>query len=81
LINHEAALAVIPEMLAPDAKTRRKAFELIRQVLDTEDAARLARVARFFGVDEGKTEGLSGVRHHQSGCSPARRPTASRASY
>jgi hypothetical protein len=56
LIDTEAALAAIPAMLPPDAKTRRKAFELIKTALSArgkttaEDARRLGEVARLFGV-------------------------------
>ena len=63
LIDQEAALAAIPSMLPPDADTRIKAFDLIRQVLaargtfSAEDSARLDEVARLFGIDEG---GISG---------------------
>ncbi len=63
LIDHEAALAAIPSMLPPDAETRLKAFDLIRQVLaargafSPEDSARLSEVARLFGIDEGGITG------------------------
>ncbi|HEY7244937.1 MAG TPA: DUF3141 domain-containing protein [Xanthobacteraceae bacterium] len=58
LIDAEAALAAIPSMLPPDAKTRRKAFELIKEVmsargeLSAEDKERLLRVARLFELPE-----------------------------
>ena len=73
LINQEAALAAIPRMLPNDAKARRNAFELIRRVLgvrgalSTEDAARLAEVARLFGLDEGEPPGPSRVRRPPKG--------------
>jgi hypothetical protein len=50
-------------MLPPNADTRIKAFDLIRQVLaargtfSAEDSARLDEVARLFGIDE---DGISG---------------------
>jgi hypothetical protein len=58
LIDTEAALAAIPSMLPPDAETRRKAFDLVKQALgarggfSTEDGKRIGEVARLFGVDE-----------------------------
>jgi hypothetical protein len=58
LIDQEAALASIPSMLPPDAETRTKTFDLIRQVLSargelsTEDSARLAQVGRLFGIGD-----------------------------
>jgi Protein of unknown function (DUF3141) len=66
LIDHEAAIAAIPSMLPPDAETRLKAFDLIRQVLaargtfSAEDSARLDEVARLFGIDEGGISGPAG---------------------
>jgi hypothetical protein len=61
LVDPEAALAAIPSMLPPDADTRRKAFDLIKQALrargefSTGDNERMLRVARAFGVDEAST--------------------------
>jgi hypothetical protein len=59
LIDQEAALAAIPEMIVrADADTRSKAFALIKQVLlargelSAETSRRLAEVARLFGVKE-----------------------------
>jgi len=58
LIDTEAALAAIPSMLPADGKTRRKAFEFIREVisargeLSAEDKERLLRVARLFELLE-----------------------------
>jgi hypothetical protein len=58
LLDTEAALAAIPSMLPADAKTRRKGFELIKEVmsargeLSAEDKERLLRVARLFELPE-----------------------------
>ena len=58
LIDKEAALAAIPSMLPADAETRRKAFDLISEVLSArgEIVGRgqeaTGRVARLFGVDD-----------------------------
>ncbi len=58
LTDEEAALAAIPSMLPPEADTRRKAFDLIKQVmsvrgeLSAEDKERTVRVARLFGLEE-----------------------------
>jgi pimeloyl-ACP methyl ester carboxylesterase len=58
LIDPEAALAAIPQMLPPDTQTRRTAFGLIRQVLaargemSAQDRKRMSEVAQLFGVDE-----------------------------
>jgi hypothetical protein len=58
LLDTEAALAAIPTMLPADAKTRRKGFELIKEVmsargeLSAEDKERLLRVARLFELPE-----------------------------
>jgi pimeloyl-ACP methyl ester carboxylesterase len=57
LIDEEAALAAIPSMLPPDQESRRKAFDLIEQVLSArgalsaEDKKRLNVIARLFGVE------------------------------
>ena len=59
LVDREAALATIPSMLPPDAKTRLKAFDLIKQAMgargefSSDDIKRLDEVARLFGVDAG----------------------------
>jgi hypothetical protein len=59
LIDEEAALSAIPSMLPPDAEARAKAFDLIREVLSArgalsaDDSARLATVARLFGIGDG----------------------------
>ncbi len=61
LIDTEATLAAVPAMLPADAAARRKAFELIRQVLgargdlSADDNARMLRVAGIFGLDEDST--------------------------
>jgi hypothetical protein len=58
LVDTEAALAALPSMLPADADTRRKAFDLIKQVLSArgelsaEEKERLQRIAPAFGVDE-----------------------------
>ncbi len=58
LIDTEAALAAIPSMLPSDADTRRKAYELIKQIMSArgefsaEDKERMLRIARAFGVEE-----------------------------
>ena len=63
LIDQEAALAAIPSMLPPDAETRLKAFDLIKQVLgargemSADDKERMSEVARLFGVDEDRDAG------------------------
>jgi uncharacterized protein DUF3141 len=59
LLDTDAALAAIPSMLPPDAETRRKAFDLIRDVLrargelSVEDNKRMDAVGRLFGVEPG----------------------------
>jgi Protein of unknown function (DUF3141) len=61
IVDMEAALAALPSMLPPDPDMRRKAFDLIEQVmsargpLSAEDNKRLQQVARAFGVDETST--------------------------
>src|SRR3974390_1457875 len=59
LIDQEAALAAIPEMIVrADADTRNKAVSLIKEVLlasgelSVDTSRRLAEVARLFGVKE-----------------------------
>jgi hypothetical protein len=69
LIDQEAALAAIPAMLPPDAETRHKAFELIRQVRgargewSADEEARMHEVARLFGVDDTGRAGTVPFRH------------------
>jgi Protein of unknown function (DUF3141) len=61
LIDTEAALAALPSMLPDDDELRRKAFDLIKQVmsargpLSDEDNKRMQRVAGAFGLDEAAT--------------------------
>jgi hypothetical protein len=58
MVDTEAALAALPSMLPADADTRRKAFDLIKQVLSArgelsaEEKERLQRIAPAFGLDE-----------------------------
>jgi len=58
LLDTEGALAAIPSMLPAEKETRRKAFDLINQVLrargklTVEDRERIQRVSRLFGVDD-----------------------------
>jgi hypothetical protein len=58
LLDTEAALAAIPSMLPADAKTRRKAFDLVQEVmrargeLSAEDKARMLRVGQLFEIPE-----------------------------
>jgi hypothetical protein len=69
LIDQEAALAALPAMLPPDAETRRKAFELIKQVRgasgewSADEEARMHEVARLFGVDDTGRAGTVPFRH------------------
>jgi hypothetical protein len=57
VLDPEAALAAIPAMLPDDAAQRRKAFDLIWQVLGArgeygvDDLERIQRVAQLFGID------------------------------
>ena len=59
LIDEEASLAAIPSMLPPDQETRRKAFDLIKELLSARgeftetDKERLDRIAKLFDVDSG----------------------------
>jgi hypothetical protein len=58
LLDTDAALAAIPSMLPADAKTRRKGFELIKEVMSARgelsagDKERLLRVARLVELPE-----------------------------
>jgi hypothetical protein len=67
LLEPEAALAALPKMLPPDAETRRKAFDLVGEVmrargeLSEEDKKRMDEVARLFGIEE-ETAGRSPFR-------------------
>jgi len=57
-LDTEGALAAIPSMLPDDSRSRRKAFDLIKQVLrargsySQQDRERLQQIGRLFGVDE-----------------------------
>jgi hypothetical protein len=57
LIDPEAAVAALPDLLPPDGDVRRKTFAALRQVLgargdvEGEVAERLQRVARLLGVE------------------------------
>ena len=58
LLDTEGALAAIPSMLPDNSRSRRKAFDLIKQVLrargsySQQDRERLQQIGRLFGVDE-----------------------------
>ncbi len=58
LLDPEATLAAIPDLLPADTDERRKGLAAIRQVLSAsgevsgEEVERLTRIARLFGVDE-----------------------------
>jgi pimeloyl-ACP methyl ester carboxylesterase len=60
LIDEEATLAAIPDLLPSDTASRRKAFAALREVLsasgpiDGETAERLQRIAALFGVGTGQ---------------------------
>ena len=59
LIDEDATLAAIPDLLPSDHQVRRRAFVTLHQILSasgavTGDAAeRLRRIARLFGVEVG----------------------------
>jgi pimeloyl-ACP methyl ester carboxylesterase len=78
LLDPDAALSAIPSMLPPEAGTRNKALELIRQVLSArgeqsaDDRERLQRVGRLFG----KEDRLSVVRNASAGGADARSTTS-----
>jgi len=61
VLDTEAALAALPSMLPADADTRRKAYDLIKQIMSArgefsaEDKERMLRIARAFGVEEAST--------------------------
>jgi pimeloyl-ACP methyl ester carboxylesterase len=67
LIDQEAALAAIPEMLPDDPDIRRKAFSLIREVMDArgeysaEDRSRMQHIALLFdsGGPPSRTKSIS----------------------
>jgi pimeloyl-ACP methyl ester carboxylesterase len=79
LIDEAAALAAIPSLLPPDADERRKAFDVLREVLessealDGEAAQRLDRVAAFFDVAKPDPESAALVK--AAGGKPVRVPT------
>jgi len=58
LIDSEATLAAIPNMLPTDVEERRSGFAAVRQVLaaggefGAEAAERLARIEQLFGLEE-----------------------------
>jgi hypothetical protein len=70
LIDEEAALAAIPDLLPKELDTRRKAFGMLREVLSAageihgEVADRLRQMARLFGLDAGpgKDDKVVGLR-------------------
>jgi hypothetical protein len=74
LIDPDAALAAIPEMLPADQDTRSKAFGLIEDVMaargepSAEDRERMQRVGRLFGVDglPSKARNLSIVSNNEN---------------
>jgi len=61
VLDTEAALAALPSMLPDNGEVRRKAFDLIKQVmsargpLSDEDNKRMQRVAGAFGLEEAAT--------------------------
>jgi hypothetical protein len=63
LIDQEASLAAISSMLPPEPEARRKAIELIKELLSARgeltetDKERLARVAKLFEVEPGLSAG------------------------
>ena len=78
LLDPEAALSAIPSMLPPEAGTRNKALDLIRQVLSArgelsaDDRERLQRLGRLFG----KEDRLTVVRNASAGSTDARGTTS-----
>jgi hypothetical protein len=69
LIDQDAALAAIPNMLADQPEARRRAFSLITQVigargeLSDEDRERLDEVAHLFGVADRTVTPVHAPRH------------------
>jgi pimeloyl-ACP methyl ester carboxylesterase len=61
LIDKDASLSAIPSMLPPDTETRKKAFEVIKEVmaaigeLSPEDEKRLSDIGLLFGIGDGAT--------------------------
>jgi len=72
LIDPERALAAVPSMLPADEGTRRKAFELITQVLSArgeysvEDSERIERVAQLFGIEARRSPEAKPVRRQRA---------------
>jgi len=60
LIDRDATLDAIPNLLPADQEERRKGFAALRQVLsasgqpDGEAAERLRQIERLFGIDAGR---------------------------
>ncbi len=58
LIDREAALAALPSLLPADSESRRKAFDLIQEVIgargrmSAEDQSRMQEIAKLFGVED-----------------------------
>jgi hypothetical protein len=65
LLDQDAALSAIPNMLPGDKEARGQAFETLKNVLgargqlDTEDEKRLSRVAGLFEIDESEGVGTT----------------------
>jgi hypothetical protein len=61
LIDKDASLSAIPSMLPSDTETRKKAFDLIKEVmaavgeLSPEDEKRLSDIGLLFGIGDGAT--------------------------
>ena len=59
LIDEDAALAAIPDLLPSDQQVRRRTFATLRQILSVsgaitgEAAEQLKRIAQLFGVEAG----------------------------
>jgi hypothetical protein len=62
MLDQDAALAAIPNMLPHDAAARRRTFEMIVRIagargpLDAEDQKRIARVAELFELKDDTSE-------------------------
>jgi hypothetical protein len=80
LIDQEAALAALPEMLPPDADTRAEALGLIKQVLtargglSAEEAKRMNEIEQLFDLNQGATATVIPIRQNRKG--PRQRPGA-----
>jgi hypothetical protein len=61
LIDEDATLAAIPDLLPSDQQVRRRAFAMLRQILSAsgaltgETAERFKRIAKLFGIEAGST--------------------------